>query len=168
MQHRQGHDGLIRKRDRRLFGALQEIGDGIEIRPLRGADQGDGAMQFLCQGERIDGAAACREQVGHVEKDDGRQAEREDRRSQHQLALQVERIEHQQHRIRGWRAGHAAMQDVDCNASIFRRAIEAVNAGQIDQHQVFAADAGHAAEVLLHRDAGVVRDFLAKTSQTIE
>ena len=60
------------------------------------------------------------------------------------------------------------MQDVDGDASVFRIGIEAVDAGEIDEGEVGAADAVEAADALLDGDAGVVGDFLAEAGEAIE
>ena len=56
----------------------------------------------------------------------------------------------------------------DGDAGVFRVGGERVDAGQIDEGEVFAADAGHEAHALLDGDAGVVGYFLAEAGEPIE
>ena len=86
----------------------------------------------------------------------------------HELARQVEGIENQQDGVRLGRAGHFAAQHVDGDASVFRVGREGVDAGQIDEGEVFAADAGHESHALLHCDARIVRNLLAKSGKSVE
>ena len=135
---------------------------------MDGADLGHGCAEFAGQLEGVDVAAARLHQVAHVEQDQGGQAERKDRRGQHQLAGEVQGIENQQDSVGLGRAGHFAAQHVDGDAGILRVGGEGVDAGQVDEGEVVAADAGHQAHALLDGDAGVVGDLLAQTGQAIE
>ena len=88
--------------------------------PCDGADLGDGRAEFARQLEGVDVAAAGLHQVGHVEQDEGGQADSENRRGKHQLAGQVKGIENQQDCVGLGRAGHFAAQHVDGDAGILR------------------------------------------------
>jgi predicted HD phosphohydrolase len=85
-----------------------------------GADLGYGRAEFAGQLEGVDVAAARLHQVGHVEQDQGGQADGKDRRGQHQLAGEVQGIEDQQDGVGLGRAGHFAAQHVDGDAGVFR------------------------------------------------
>ena len=108
---------------------VKEERHSIQACSAYGADLGDGRAQFAGQFERVDMAAASLHQVAHVEQNQGRQSQRQHWRGQHQLASEVQGIEHQQHGIRLGRAGHFAAQHVDRNAGVFRIWIERVDAG---------------------------------------
>ena len=64
--------------------------------------------------------------------------------------------------------GILAAQHIDGDAGIFRVGGERVDAGQVDEGEVVAADAGHEAHALLDGDAGIVGDLLAQAGQAIE
>jgi hypothetical protein len=113
-------------------------------------------------------ATAGLHQVAHVEQNQCRQAQRQYRRGQHQLAGQVKGVEDQQHGIRLRRAGHFASQHIDSDTGILGIGRKRVDAGQVDEGQVRAADASHQAHALFDSDAGVVGDLLTETGQAIE
>ena len=110
---------------------------------------------------------ACHE-VAHVEQDQSGQAEGEDGCGQHELAGEVERVEDKQDGIGPGGAGHFALEHVDGDAGVFRVGGEGVDAGQVDEGEVVAADAGHEAHALLDGDAGVVGHLLAEAGEAIE
>ena len=152
----------------KLAELLQEVPDQIHPGSLRRADQRDGVTEFMRERERIDLAAAGLEQVRHIKQHERRQAERKNRRRQHQLPVEVHAVQHEQHGIRRGHARHVALQHVDRDARVFGVGRERVDAGQIDEREVRAAEALHRAGVVLDRDAGIVRDLLAHSGQPIE
>jgi hypothetical protein len=113
-------------------------------------------------------AAARLHQVAHVEQHQRGQADGKHRRGEHELAGEVQGIENQQNGVGLGRAGHFAAQHVDGDARVFRVGSERVDAGQIDEGEVVAADAGHEAHALLDGDAGVVGDLLAQAGEAVE
>ncbi len=127
-----------------------------------------GRAEFAGQLEGVELAAAGLHQVAHVEENERGQAERKNRRGQHELAGEVQGIEHQQDSVGLGRAGHFALEHVDGDARVLRVGTERVDAGQIDEGEVVAAHAGHQAHALLDGDAGVVGDLLAQAGEAIE
>ncbi len=89
-------------------------------------------------------------------------------RGKHELTGEVQGVENDEDGIGLGRAGHLAAQDVDGDAGVFRVGVEGVDAGEIDEGEVFAADAGHEAHTLLDGDAGEVGYLLAKAGEAIE
>jgi hypothetical protein len=138
---------------------IEEERDGVEAGAMTALICATGSAELARQLERVDVAAARLHQVAHVEQDQRGQADGKHRRGEHELARQMKRVEHQQNGVGLGRAGHAAAQHVDGDARVFRVGSERVDAGQIDEREVFAADAGHEAHALLDGDAGVVGDF---------
>ena len=147
---------------------IEEERDGVEAGAVGGADLGDGRAEFAGQLEGIDVAAAGLHEVAHIEQDEGGQADGEDRRGEHELAGEVEGIEDQDDGVGLGRAGHFAAEHVDGDAGVFRVGGERVDAGQVDEGEVFAADAGHEAHALLDGDAGEVGDLLAQAGEAVE
>ena len=138
----------------------QEVRNYVQALAFGGADERDGMTEFAGQGERVQLAAARLHLVGHVEQHQRGQADGEDRRGQHQLAVHVGGVEHQQDAVRLGHAGHLAGEHVDRDAGVLGVGGERVDSGQIDEGKVAAADGLHAAGVVLHRDAGIVCDLL--------
>jgi hypothetical protein len=60
------------------------------------------------------------------------------------------------------------MQNIQGHPRVFRRIVQAVNAGQVNQRQVFAANPVHTPGMLLYRDAWIICYLLPKPGQTIE
>ena len=151
------------------FGLLvQEEGNRIQAGAAHGADLGHRRAQLARQLERVDLAAPGLHQVAHVQQHESRQSHRQHRRGQHQLPLEVQGIQNQQHRIGLGRARHFAAQHVHRDARVFGIGGKRVNAGQVNQRQVRAAHAGHQAHALLHCDPRVVGNLLPQTGQAIE
>ena len=147
---------------------IEKERDGVEPGAVDGADLRHRRVEFARQLERVDLAAARLHQVRHVEQHQRGQADGKHRHGQHQLARQMQRVQNQQNRVGLGRAGHAAAQHVHGDARVFRVRSERVDAGQIDEREVFAADAGHQSLALLDGDAGVVGDFLAQAGELVE
>jgi hypothetical protein len=146
----------------------KEVGDDVEAGALGGADERDGVAEFAGERERVQLAAAILHLIGHVEQHQRGQPDGEDRRGQHELPVHVGGVEHQQDAVGLGHTGHLAGEHVDGNAGIFGVSRERVDAGQIDQGEVAAADRLHAAGVVLHSDARVVGDLLAHAGEAIE
>ena len=98
---------------------VEEDIDRLEAGAFGGADLGYWNSKLLRQLQRIDVATALLHQIGHVQQNECWQAQREDRRGQHQLAGQVERIQNQEDGVGLGSARHIAMQDIHRNTSIF-------------------------------------------------
>ena len=113
-------------------------------------------------------AAARLHLVGHVEQHERGQADGEDGRGEHQLAVHVGGVEDQQDAVGLGHAGHLAGEDVDGDAGVLGVGGERVDAGQVDEGEVVAADGLHAAGVVLDGDAGVVGDLLAQAGEAVE
>ena len=124
--------------------------------------------QLLGEREGVDLAAAGVELVRHVEQHQRGQADGEDGRSEHELAVDVRGVEDEKHQVRARHAGHATSEDFDGDARVFRVSGERVDAGEIDEREVAAADGLHAAGVMLHGDAGIVGDLLAHAGEAVE
>ena len=116
-------------------------------------------------------AAAALQIVGHVEDDQRRQLQAENRRGQHQVAAEVGAIENQQQGVGLGDAGHGAGQDIAGDLFVFRARVQAVDAGQIDQDHFAVVDAAMHfgfADALFDGDAGEVGYFLAQAGEAIE
>ena len=149
-------------------GAKQEVWNDLEALALRGGDQRHRMTQLLSQSERVELAAAGVHLIGHVQQHESRQADRKDRRGQHQLPIHVGCVQHQQNAVGDGYAGHIAGKHIDCDAGVFGVGGEAVDAGEIDQREVAATDTLHLAGVVFHGHAGVVCDLLAQAGETVE
>ena len=155
------HFGRLGKPDQKAL-------DGIESDTLGGADHGHRGAQFAGQGQGIDLATARRHQVRHIQQHQRRQTHGQHRSGQHQLAIQLQSIQHQQHCVRSRSAGHVALQYIDRDSGVLRIRIKAIDPGQVDQGQLAMPDPAHAGGVMLHRDPGIVGHFLAHAGQAIE
>ena len=92
-------------------GAGQKIEDLVDVFAAARADQRHRRAEFVRELAQIQFAAAIAQIVGHVQDDQRGQAQRQNRRRQHQVAPQVGGIQNQQHGFRLGRAGarrHAA------------------------------------------------------------
>ncbi len=147
---------------------IQKERDGVEAGSVHGADLRYRSAEFARELERVDLAAARLHQVAHVEQHQRGQADSQHRRGEHKLAREMQRVENEQDRVGLGRARHAAAQDIHGDARILRVRSERVDAGQVDQREVFAAYAGHNAHALLDGDAGIVGDFLAQAGELVE
>ena len=106
--------------------------------------------------------------VGHVQDHQGRQAEARIGRRQHQVPLQVGRVENQQHRVGRIYTRHQTLQDVVRDALVFGAGFQAVDAGQIDDEDVSPALDLHAPYALLDRNAREVGYLLAQAGEAVE
>ena len=117
LQHRKLH-GLQAR-----FGWFGEPGqealNRIEPGALGRADHGHRRTQFAGQRQGIDLAPARRHQVRHIQQHQGRQTHGQHRSGQHELPVQLQRIEHQQDSVRSGSAGHVALQHIDRDPGIF-------------------------------------------------
>ena len=75
-------------------------------------------------------------QIDHVERDDGRQAEREHLAHQKQIALEVAGVDDREHDVGRAVVVAAAEQHIDGDHFVGRARREAVGARQIDQLEV--------------------------------
>jgi hypothetical protein len=148
--------------------AEEEVGNDVEAGAMRGADEGYGMTQLAGKGQRVQIAAARFHLIGHVQQHQRGQTDGEDRRGQHQLTIQVRGVEYKQDAIGLGYAGHLAGEHIDGDARVLRVGGERIDAGQIDEREVVAADRLHAAGVVFHRDAGIVRDLLAQAGEPVE
>ena len=82
--------------------------------------------------------------VRHVEDDQRRQFQAENRRGQHQMAAEVGAIQNQQHASGLGMPGMAPGQDVARDLLVFRARIQAVDAGQVHQDDFAVVDAAFA------------------------
>src|SRR5438105_15928039 len=76
-------------------------------------------------------------------------------------------IENQENRIGARKTVHFSEQDVVSDALVFGPGVQAVDARQIDHEDVAIFDF-YFAEVMLHRNAGKIRDLLTQSSEAIE
>ena len=151
-----------------IVGVEEEFGDDVEACAFGGADERDGMAEFAGQGERIQLAAAVLHLIGHIQQHQRGQPDGEDRRGQHQLAVHVGGVQDQENAVGLGHAGHLAGQHVDGHACIFGVSRERVDAGQIDEREVAAANGLHTAGVVLHGDAGIVGDLLTHPGKPVE
>ncbi len=86
------------------------------------------------------------------------------------MAAQVGAIQDQQQSIGLGDAGHVAGQDIAGDLFVFRARVQAVDAGQINQHHVVLIRSVHLrfADALLHRDAREVGHLLTQARQPIK
>ena len=155
-------------RQRELAELLEEVADEPHSGSLRRADERNRVTEFVREGERVNLAATVLEQVRHIKEHERRQTERKNRGREHELAVEVHAVEYEQDGIRRGHARHVALQHVDRNARVLGVGRERVDAGEVDEREVRAAEALHRAGVVLDRDARVVRNLLPHTGQAIE
>ena len=153
--------------------AFHELEDFFDALPLSGADQGHRRSEFTGELGRIHVAAAVLEIVGHVEDDQRRQLQAEDRRGQHKVSAKVGAIQNQQQCVGLGDAGHGSGQDIVGHLLVFRARTQAVNAGQVDQdHFAVMRSFGFVhlglADALFDGDTGEVRYLLAQAGEAIE
>ena len=132
------------------------------------ANQRNRRPQLARQGQHVDMAALLAQFVGHVQQHQRGKAERDDARRQHQVRVQIGGIQHQDDRVRTRRSRHVAVQNVDCDLLVFGFWNEAVDAGQIDQRDLFAVRVANVAGVMLDGDAREIADLLTQLGETIE
>jgi len=149
-------------------GAEEEVGDDVEAFALGGADEGDRVAELFGEGEGVDLTAAGLELVGHVEQHERGQADGEDRRGEHELAVHVRGVEDEEDAVGDGDAGHLAGEDFDGYAGVFGVGGERIDAGEVDEREVAAADGLHLAGVVLDGDARVVGYLLAHASEAVE
>ena len=87
--------------------------------PLAALIKATGAPSSADKRGRIDVSAAAAQIVRHVEDDQSRQTEPQDRRGEHEMALQVGAIEDQQDGVRPVNATHLAFQYIVRNLFVF-------------------------------------------------
>ncbi len=155
-------------RERELAELLEEVADEPHAGSLCRTDERDGVAEFVGERERVDLAAAILEQVRHIKEHERGQAERQNRRGKHELPVEVHAVQHQQHGVGRGYARHVALQHVDGDARVFGVGCERVDAGQVDEREVRAAEALHRAGVVFDGDAGIVGDLLSHPGQTVE
>ncbi len=149
-------------------GALEELVDHFDAVTLGRAHERHRRSELLGEGGRVEGAAPRLELVGHVQDDERREAEGEDRSREDEVALEVRRVEDQEDRVRLLLAGHRPGQDVAGHALVLRARREAVDARQVDEDDLPVAVEARAAAPLLDRHAGIVRDLLAEAREAVE
>ncbi len=140
----------------------------VQTRSVGGADLGHRGTQLPGKFQRIHLSAARLHQVAHVQQDHGGQPQRQHGRGQHQLAGEMQRIEDDEYGVGLGRAGHLAAQHIDGDARVLGVRRERVDAGQIDEGEVFTADSSHGAHALFHGHAGIVGHLLAQAGQAVE
>jgi hypothetical protein len=57
---------------------------------------------------------------------------------------------------------------IDRNARVFRVRVKRIESGQVDEREVVAANAGHAAHALLDGNSRIIGDLLPQSGQAIE
>ena len=136
--------------------------------PCRALTSATGAPNCAESALRSSLAAAAAQIVGHIEDHQRGQAQRQDRRGQHQMAAQVGGIEHQQHGFGLGAVVAQAVQHVVGDLLVLRARRQAVDAGQIDDLQGAAVGKLHQARVLLDGDAGEIGHFLTQPGEAVE
>jgi len=119
-------------RQRELAELLQEVPDKVHAGALRRTDQRDRVTEFMRQRKRVDLAMAFLEQVRHIKEHKRRKAERENGSRQHELAVQVHAVQHEQHGVWRGHARHVALQHVDRHARVLGVGRERVDARQVN------------------------------------
>ncbi len=104
---------------RRFGEPAEEAGDGVQPGAFGRADQGHRCTQLTGQRQGIDFASARGHQIRHVQQHHRRQAHSQNGSGQHELAVQLQCIEYQQDCVRSRRAGHVALQHIDCDPGVF-------------------------------------------------
>ncbi len=148
---------------------LQEALNGLDARAVRGADEGNRMAEFVGQGQRVDDcrrATSIRSAIFSSTMV-GRPRARIGAASM-SWRLRLRASSTMRTAVGTRRAGHLAGQHIDGDTCIFGVGGKTVDAGQVDQREVVAADAAHAAGVLLHRHAGIVGDLLAQAGEPVE
>ena len=139
----------------------------------RCTDQRHRCAQLLGDLRRIDRPSAPFQFVAHVEDDQRRQTQPENRRGESQVARQIGRVYNQQHCFRPLHAEHCTRQHVARDLLVFGPRVQAIDPRQIDQihrdrHLVLSATELQLAPPLIHRHAGIIRHLLAQSGQAVE
>ena len=124
--------------------------------------------ELLRKRERVQLSALGLQQVGHVEQHHGGQPKRKNGVRQHKLAVHVHGVEHQEDHIGRGHSGNAAGQNIDGDAGILGVGGQRVDAREVDQRKVAAADTLHASGVVIDGDTRVVGGLLAKAGQPVK
>ena len=146
----------------------QELQDRVVPLAGRRADERDGRAEPLGESFGLYVAAALLQLVGHVQDDEGRQTQGEDRRRQDEVAAEVRDVEDEEDRVGLRNTRHPPHQDVVRHLLVLRARREAVDAREVDDVELGCVFDLQLAEVLLDRDAGKVGDLLAQTGQAVE
>ena len=107
-------------------------------------------------------------EVDHVERDDGRQPERDQLEREAEVIVEVRGIDHDDHRIGPPLARLLADQHVARHRFVGAGGVEAVGAGQIDQFDRAAVGERQPPRLPLDRDPGIIADLLPRAGQRVE
>jgi hypothetical protein len=133
-----------------------------------GADEGDGATELGGEGGGIDGAAAFGEVVGHVEDDEGGEAEAEDGGCEEEVSMQISSIEDEDDGVGLADAGFGAGEDVAGDLFVLGAGLHAVNAGEIDEEDFAAGGGAGFPDVVFDGDAGEVGYLLTEAGEAVK
>ena len=123
--------------------------------------------ELLCQFGGVDADAATFGHIRQVQRDDQRQAEFCELGDEKQIASEVGGIDDGQYGARSWQISDVPQQHVDGDHLVRGLGGEGIGAGQIHQRHILPVQRDMAG-VLLDRNAGIVRRFLAQARQGIE
>ena len=113
--------------------AAQEVAHRLDALALGRAHERDGGAELLGERRGVHGAAARLELVGHVQDDERREAQGEDGRREHEVPLEVRRVENEEDRVGPRLPCHLAREDVARHALVLGARRQAVDAGQVDE-----------------------------------
>jgi hypothetical protein len=113
-------------------------------------------------------AALLAQLVGHVQQHQRRNTQRDHACRQHQVGVQIRRVENHDDRIRTRRSRHLPGQNIDGHLFVFGLRRQAVDAGEIDQRDLFPVGVAQVAGVMFDGNAGKVADFLAQLGEAVK
>ena len=106
--------------------------------------------------------------VDHVERDDGRQVQREQFERETEMIVEVRGVEHDDQRVGALLALLTAQHDVARHRLVEARGGQAVGAGKVDQRQRSAVGEAGMARLPLDGDTGIIGYLLPRAGQRVE
>ena len=128
----------------------------------------DGNAEFVFEPGHADVESGLRRQVHHVKDEDDGSAQIENLMNEIKIPLEVRRIHDAQDAIGLFRIGAATEQHVPGDRFVGRPCGERISPGQIDDGDRLAVLRVGGADLLLHRDAGIIPDFLLQAGKGVK
>ena len=135
---------------------------------MHGAHEHDRSPQLRRQQGCIHAPTPALQIVRHVQNHQRRNLQTQHRCRQHQVPGEAGRIENQKNRIRLRQVGHLARKHIVSHLLVFRSGLEGINTRQVDQRHFTQQIDTRRSHMPLDSDAGIIRNPLPQSSQTIE
>ena len=161
-------DRQLQRLRTRTVAEARKFCTAIRPSPVAALTRATGVPSSRASDKHVNVAALLAQLVGHIEQHQRRHAQRNHARRQHQVGVQIRRVQHQNDRVRARRARHLAGQHIDGYSFVLGLRCKAVDAGQVDEGDFFAVGVADVSGVVLDRDAGKIADLLAQLGEPIE